>query len=861
MECTKQLSILKTLNINLWITANAGSGKTTQLVNRFLFLLQNGIKPEEIVCITYTEAGAKEMKDRIISIAKQHNLNIKEHQLNISTIHAYCLKLLTTNKILPENIKILNNDKYTVDKIITKIENNIDEILEKKSDDIVENFIISLAKTESFTSFQRNIKDIINNQLWFFNLFDSISNKKTESNILESIDLSKISQLLPKSLQHFVGKMPEIHSKGLALQQELQKYDVEVLFKEIQNIIGKKNEKELSNFIDNNGNVLQQEIRKIKNWKNIVLTKSGKPRKSVEKSNFFLIKEIQQYFLDGMCQLGVDATYSMLCFAYYVLREYQNIKQQMQVNTYDDLLFQALKSITNDNLFNEKIANNGSNIKHLMLDEAQDTNPTSWKIIADIVKKTKCYFFIVGDKKQSIYRFQGARIEEYEKNKTIFADISKQLGIPFNDSVKLSTSYRSTQQILDEADKFCNTPENKQAFTSDENEIIKHYACDQNVNQNNLEKAIIYNDIEVDSADKNKYEEEENNQNNHKENMWKKQTEKLLDKQRKRQQQIDDIASLLYQYIKLDTQYQCDRGKNNGSIAIIYPRGTTKNNIIFDIISSMRDKYKINVIMNTENEKYSIYYNDLIEILNFYVLQNDDINLACLLKSEIFNFNDKMLAEICLSPNRLSTINKTLWSTMKLQYLLDKNEQQKLDFAITNLKQIISCETLGELLDLIEKLMKNAPTNNYLHPFMMIKTSYQKYENQFDYDVRGFLELLKNEKIILPKDDFTEHTNDNISTIYFSTIHGVKGMEFDNVILIDLNSSAKQQNNKLLFFEDCFWYKISKTTCETECLEAFDELNNKIKQQEQQEHNEDLRLHYVAITRAKQRFICITAKK
>ena len=398
MENTEQLSILKTLNTNLWITANAGSGKTTQLVNRFLFLLQNGIKPEEIVCITYTEAGAKEMKDRIISIAKQHNLNIKEHQLNISTVHAYCLKLLTTNKILPENIKILNNDKYTVDKIITKIENNIDEILAKTSDDIVENFIISLAKTESFTSFQRNIKDIINNQLWFFNLFDSISNKKTESNILESIDLSKISQLLPKSLQHFVGKMPEIHSKGLALQQELQTQAAELLFQEIKNIIGKKNEKELSNFIDNNGNVLQQEIRKIKNWKNIVLTKSGKPRKSVEKSNFFLIKEIQQYFLDGMCQLGVDATYSMLCFAYYVLREYQNIKQQMQVNTYDDLLFQALKSITNDSLFNKNIANNGSNIKYLMLDEAQDTNPTSWKIIADIVKKTKCYFFIVGDK-------------------------------------------------------------------------------------------------------------------------------------------------------------------------------------------------------------------------------------------------------------------------------------------------------------------------------------------------------------------------------------------------------------------------------------------------------------------------------
>ena len=127
MENTEQLSILKTLNTNLWITANAGSGKTTQLVNRFLFLLQNGVKPEEIVCITYTEAGAKEMKDRIIKKCQQNQLDIKEYQLKISTIHSFCQKLLTKNNIIPQKIKILNDDKYTISRIIQQITDKIEQ--------------------------------------------------------------------------------------------------------------------------------------------------------------------------------------------------------------------------------------------------------------------------------------------------------------------------------------------------------------------------------------------------------------------------------------------------------------------------------------------------------------------------------------------------------------------------------------------------------------------------------------------------------------------------------------------------------------------------------------------------------------
>ncbi|MDR2526610.1 MAG: UvrD-helicase domain-containing protein, partial [Rickettsiales bacterium] len=50
---------------SIWVNASAGSGKTTILVNRFLKLLLNGVDLSKILCITYTNAGAVEMRDRI----------------------------------------------------------------------------------------------------------------------------------------------------------------------------------------------------------------------------------------------------------------------------------------------------------------------------------------------------------------------------------------------------------------------------------------------------------------------------------------------------------------------------------------------------------------------------------------------------------------------------------------------------------------------------------------------------------------------------------------------------------------------------------------------------------------------------
>ncbi|MBI4683646.1 MAG: UvrD-helicase domain-containing protein [Nitrospirae bacterium] len=82
------------------ISSPAGSGKTEKLSRRYISLLLSGVEIEKILCITFTEKAAAEMKERILSILGKENPElfhkIKEQMplMRISTIHAFCLKLL-----------------------------------------------------------------------------------------------------------------------------------------------------------------------------------------------------------------------------------------------------------------------------------------------------------------------------------------------------------------------------------------------------------------------------------------------------------------------------------------------------------------------------------------------------------------------------------------------------------------------------------------------------------------------------------------------------------------------------------------------------------------------------------------------
>ena len=123
---------------NILVTANPGTGKTLLLAHKYLSLIENGINPKDILCLTFTEKAKREMEDRIVKLSKQQKANLDIKNLNVYTFHSYALNNLNSNEIISPNLlrftiylyikenKILNySDKYILDTLVPKIENLI----------------------------------------------------------------------------------------------------------------------------------------------------------------------------------------------------------------------------------------------------------------------------------------------------------------------------------------------------------------------------------------------------------------------------------------------------------------------------------------------------------------------------------------------------------------------------------------------------------------------------------------------------------------------------------------------------------------------------------------------------------------
>ena len=448
VDYNKITADINDINGNYWIKANAGCGKTTKLVGRFLFLLKNGIKPEDIVCITYTNAGAKEMKDRVINelntLQRQNKtenvLNVNYNNLQIDTIHGFCQKILIKQKILPENVKIISSNIHEKNRIVRQI---IQSISNAK---YLENDVYNITKSISYDEFCQIINDVIEKQNNFRELCEEVFDTDINNNNIQNH--KDLSFLLPEEIRHLKNiNLQELTNHINDTIHKTDEYQIIKLFEHI-NSLSKKTSITINDI----------DVYNINEWKNIVFKKDKlEPRKEPNNSkNQFDIavintfREVQNYFITKQNKLSFDSTMALLKIAKHILYEYEKIKKQLNVITYDDILFEA-----------KKIAKQGllPPTKYLILDEAQDTNPISWEIIYNFKQKNgdNSIIFVVGDEKQSIYSFQGANLDYYNKYYYFFKNRTKQENKQnWHDEVILDTSYRSKKEILKQADELCN---------------------------------------------------------------------------------------------------------------------------------------------------------------------------------------------------------------------------------------------------------------------------------------------------------------------------------------------------------------------------------------------------------------------
>src|SRR5262249_19703582 len=151
---------------------------------------------------------------------------------------------------------------------------------------------------------------------------------------------------------------------------------------------------------------------------------------------------------------------------------------------YDDLIARTLHLLSRAGAAAWVMYKIDGGIDHILVDEAQDTNPAQWAIIERLAEEFFAgagsserprTIFAVGDEKQSIYSFQGADPARFVAVGRIFERRAEAAGLGFH-QVPLNLSFRSTKPVLEAVDAVFANPEAANGLAFGGNSVIQHHA-------------------------------------------------------------------------------------------------------------------------------------------------------------------------------------------------------------------------------------------------------------------------------------------------------------------------------------------------------------------------------------------------
>ena len=187
----EKLQAIEHIGSPLLVTAGPGSGKTRVIIERIKFLIKSGLKPSEILCLTFSEKAADEIKDRLekdVEIDSKYDIS----DMHVSTYHSFCKTLLEENStstgigmrggILDRAMFLVwgvqNIDKFGFDDHI-EIGNNAIDVIEKMIDGIsvFNDELITPEQLENYVKdkFENHSKIIDVEEVEYLHLLDNLS--------------------------------------------------------------------------------------------------------------------------------------------------------------------------------------------------------------------------------------------------------------------------------------------------------------------------------------------------------------------------------------------------------------------------------------------------------------------------------------------------------------------------------------------------------------------------------------------------------------------------------------------------------------------------------------------------------------
>jgi len=442
---------------SIHLSASAGSGKTRALKDRYLALLDmldnHGLNIDQAVAITFTDKAAAEIKDRVMHDLPETMLKkiIRGRQdLRISTIHSFCMNLLKRYPLeagLPPDFGVLDARDQAY-----KIQKAVEDALEVSDRDPA-----IMAPLSDFTA-----DDLIATIEFLLSIRSRLERMEIDAGSLDGL-LHSVRRGM--GVEHAETELTRLITK-VEWQSSLRR--MELILRSQVDLYDDNKGKEhllLAEARDSDAALTFSEL-----LFSIYFTAAGEPRKNpyiskkafvgkerldYEKS-FFDIQTMLERFrtLHARVRAGLEAISLLLIFQ-RAEKNYQNSKLREGLLDFDDLeiyaysLLQGMESPDILYWLDRKIL-------HFLVDEFQDTSDIQWAILNKLTeeifagqgadKRMPPTLFVVGDEKQSIYRFREAN---YRLIDNVRQKMEKNLPPESRQILTLARNFRSTPEVIE----------------------------------------------------------------------------------------------------------------------------------------------------------------------------------------------------------------------------------------------------------------------------------------------------------------------------------------------------------------------------------------------------------------------------
>ncbi|MHC2299784.1 double-strand break repair helicase AddA [Rhizobium mongolense] len=511
---TIQQSIASDPSRSAWVSANAGSGKTHVLTQRVIRLLLSGARPSAILCLTYTKAAASEMSNRVfarlaewavlpdeelknritqiegetpdrLKLAEARRLFAKALEtpggLKIQTIHAFCEALLHQFPLeanVAGHFSVLD-DRAAATLLADARRSLLTATTPGQDPELADAFSYILNLGDE-TGLETLLGEIVANRN-AIRRFSSAAEQQGGIAATLRRELQLSADETEAQITSRYWPLPGLFGLTLDLYQTLTAQKGGAKAQEVAYGL-----RQASN--ERNAAKRAELLEKI------FLTAKGEPKSG---SQFTVkamlsdapeladaIAEARAHIVACRDRLKImrmfNATHAALILADRLNRDYEDLKKQRSQLDFEDLITRTADLLTRSGVGPWIHYKLDQGIDHILVDEAQDTSPIQWSVIQSLAedffsgesaRPVVRTLFAVGDEKQSIYSFQGARPERFSEESERTRRRVSASGQMFS-SVRLPLSFRSTSDVLAAVDHIFTSSENARGLSAVEEPVV-----------------------------------------------------------------------------------------------------------------------------------------------------------------------------------------------------------------------------------------------------------------------------------------------------------------------------------------------------------------------------------------------------